>query len=192
MALTKINSRSATSLDATILSGIAPTATRQLGTAEISLGSGTFPKTLTVPSGCNNFTVSVVDWSWAGSGNPDFGFHLGSGGTLKTSGYEGQIAYIYNQGNDSNDREDTKIRAFGNWGAATKFSGLYQFHNVTGNTWVITCESFADNGVYASGAIVWGPARITLDGECDIVGLVDFTGTSGVTCDSGHMRAYFY
>ena len=192
MALTKINSRSATSLDATVLSGIAPTGSRQLGTATTSL-VGSMPKTLSVPSGCENFTIALNDWSWAGSGNPDFGFHIGTGGSLSTSGYMGQIAYIYNQGTDNNDLETTKIRTMGNWGSGSKHSGIIHFYLTTGNTWVISAQFYVDNsGGYSSGGIVWAPSRIVLGGECDIVGFVDFTSTSGVTGDSGHMTAYFH
>lgn len=192
MALTKINSRSATSLDATVLSGVAPTGSRQLGTATTTL-VGSLPKTLSVPSGCQNFTIALHDWSWAGSGNPDFGFRLGTGGSLSTSGYMGQISYIYNQGSDSNDIETTKMGRIGNWGQGTKHSGIAHFYETTANTWVMTCQYTVDNsGGYSNGGVIWSPSRIVLGGECDIVGFVDYTSTSGVTGDSGHMTAYFH
>ena len=191
MALTKINSRSATSLDATVLSGIAPSGTRELGTATTTL-VGSLPKTLTVPSGCRYFTVAIHDWSWGGSGNPDFGFRLGTGGSLATSGYMGQISYIYNQGTDSNDIETTKMGRIGNWGVNTKHNGIAHFYLTTNNTWVMTCQYTVDNsGGYSNGGIIWSPSRIALGGECDIVGFVDYAST-GNTGDSGHMTAYFH
>ena len=182
-----------TKVDASTLTGATlPAVLRQLGTATTTL-VGSLPKTLSVPSGCKNFIIAVNDFSFAGSGNPDFGFHIGTGGSLTTSGYMGQIAYIYNQGSDSNDVETTKIRTMGNWGSGSKHSGIIHFYLTTGNTWVISAQFYVDNsGSYSSGGVVWAPARIALGGECNIVGLVDFTSTSGVTGDSGQMTAYFY
>ena len=193
MPLTKVRSGGVESVATSLLTGTTlPRSISGLGTATTSL-SGSMPKTLTVPSGCRNFTVAINDWSFTGSGNPDFGFHLGTGGSLTTSGYLGQIAYIYNQGSDNNDLETTKIRSVGNWGADSKHSGIAHFYLTASNTWVISAQFNVDNsGSYSSGGIVWSPTRIALGGECNIVGWVDFTSTSGVTGDSGNMTAYFY
>ena len=124
--------------------------------------SGTEVDFTTLPSGIRKITL-VLDSVSINTTDNVF-VRLSTGGTFATTGYESQSMRIQNASTSAAVTDTTQFVIISNDNASRLWTGSFTWHNITGNTWVMSgnCNTDGDaRAVVCSGRIALGG---TLDG----------------------------
>ena len=124
--------------------------------------SGTEVDFTTLPSGIRKITL-VLDSVSINTTDNVF-VRLSTGGTFATTGYESQSMRIQNASTSAAVTDTTQFVIINNDNASRLWTGSFTWHNITGNTWVMSgnCNTDGDaRAVVCSGRIALGG---TLDG----------------------------
>jgi hypothetical protein len=148
------------------------------GTAVAST-SGTSKDYTSIPSWVKRITVMFTSVSLSGTSH--FLFQIGTGGTPTTSGYVSSSLGVDTAG--SPGVTSTAGFVFYAGTAATAYNGIYNFVNLTGNTWVNT-------GMQNGGSRVTTSAgTVTLGGVLDNLRITTVNGTD--TFDLGSVNILY-
>ena len=111
--------------------------------------------------------------------NGAFGFRLGTGGTLQSTGYKDYRRWEYSNGTWNNDEVDN-ANEFRTEEVLTQsrddITGIATFSNITGNQWLFQFESFIDIDT-SSYFMMRNIGVVTLDGELNDVGILTTAGS---------------
>jgi len=124
--------------------------------------SGTEVDFTTLPSGIRKITL-VLDSVSINTTDNVF-VRLSTGGTFATTGYESQSMRIQNASTSAAVTDTSQFVIISNDNASRLWTGSFTWHNITGNTWVMSgnCNTDGDaRAVVCSGRIALGG---TLDG----------------------------
>ena len=123
--------------------------------------SGTDVDFTSLPTGIRKITL-VLDAVSINATNNVF-VRLSTGGTFATTGYESQAMRIQDAASSASVTDTTQFVIINNDNAARLWTGSFTWHNITGNTWVMSgsCNSDGTARAMVSGGVV------TLGGTLD-------------------------
>ena len=142
--------------------------------------SGEGSNTFTVPTTTKKITVVFQGVSEGGGSN--ILLRIGTGGFLSTSGYSGTAASLGN-GAHPGVASTTSGVELPTPNAANVISGICDWCNITGNTWVGKYQATLTNSAYQ----YQGITQITLSGAINIVGIMD----SADAFDAGDVNVFY-
>jgi hypothetical protein len=113
--------------------------------------TGTEVNFTSLPTGIRKLTL-VLDQVSINATNNVF-VRLSTSGTFATTGYESQAMRIQNASTSSSVTDTTQFVIINNDNAARLWTGSFTWHNITGDTWVMsgTCNSNSTDRAMVSG-----------------------------------------
>ena len=142
--------------------------------------SGTSVDFTSLPTGIRKLTLILEMVSVNASNN--ISVRLSTGGTFATTGYTSQSMRIQDAASSASTSDSSSFALINNDSADRQWSGSFTWHNITGNTWVMSGNC---NNETTARAIVSG-GRIDLGGVLDGIRLF-----SPATFDNGQINIFY-
>ena len=142
--------------------------------------SGTSVDFTSLPTGIKKLTLILDKVSVNGANN--ISVRLSTGGTFATTGYTSQSMRIQDAASSASTADSASFALINNDSADRQWSGSFTWHNITGNTWVMSGNC---NNETTARAIVSG-GRVDLGGVLDGIRLY-----SPATFDNGQINVMY-